>query len=438
MWNSPWGPGRPGWHIECSAIIENTMERFQHSHKIHFHAGGVDLKFPHHTNEIAQAEAYHASLRKDQTVCEENMEWIPHWVHTGHLHIEGRKMSKSLKNFITIRELLSEENSDDSAVMTKASILESPADDFRTWCLGLSGSYKSPATYSKSRIAEAKQVRLKWVQFLMEGEEWIQTSSKSGDTSSLSWDQEDLALFQEACKMEQICQQALIGCVGNSRSGFDFDGPSYMDAMVTLAEHGQAYMSSSERKKSPVEPMYTALQKLRSCLDKIGFSDATVRIGLEAASNHSKAPDSVAFDRAIVDELANFRKSVRDMALKNIKEDHCAKELLDFCDKLRDETLPPLGIEIKDTQSTQDASWRLCIPQNRKQNSVNEVARQNIRPKSISTVEELFQVGQYSGQFSSFGPDGVPTHDKDGLEISKRLRKKLIKKKNAFLEKERN
>ena len=146
IWNSPWGPGRPGWHIECSAMIESTMQKFQKTHQMYFHAGGVDLKFPHHTNEIAQAEAYHSSLRASnnnsdkQTCCEERgREWIPHWIHTGHLHIEGRKMSKSLKNFITIRELLAQNdvvpNSDGTT--THSSILESPADDFRTWCLGL-------------------------------------------------------------------------------------------------------------------------------------------------------------------------------------------------------------------------------------------------------------------------------------------------------------
>lgn len=66
-WNSPWGQGRPGWHIECSAMIDATMESFPH-HKIYFHVGGTDLKFPHHTNEIAQAEAYRShSCRINQS-----------------------------------------------------------------------------------------------------------------------------------------------------------------------------------------------------------------------------------------------------------------------------------------------------------------------------------------------------------------------------------
>mmetsp|Transcript_17599 Transcript_17599/g.29164 ORF Transcript_17599/g.29164 Transcript_17599/m.29164 type:complete len:327 (+) Transcript_17599:208-1188(+) len=86
-WDSPWGPGRPGWHIECSAMASDII-----GEKMDVHAGGVDLKFPHHDNELAQSEAY---FKSDQ--------WVNYFLHTGHLHIDGLKMAKSLKNFITIK-----------------------------------------------------------------------------------------------------------------------------------------------------------------------------------------------------------------------------------------------------------------------------------------------------------------------------------------------
>ena len=88
IWKSPWGEGRPGWHIECSAMSSAVLGQ-----SLDIHSGGVDLKFPHHDNEIAQAEAYYDSD------C-----WVHYFLHPGHLHINGLKMSKSLKNFITIRE----------------------------------------------------------------------------------------------------------------------------------------------------------------------------------------------------------------------------------------------------------------------------------------------------------------------------------------------
>lgn len=90
-WASPWGEGRPGWHIECSAMAGDFFKEYP----IDIHSGGIDLRFPHHDNEIAQAEAYYE--------CDS---WINYFLHTGHLHIDGSKMSKSLKNFITIKDML--------------------------------------------------------------------------------------------------------------------------------------------------------------------------------------------------------------------------------------------------------------------------------------------------------------------------------------------
>jgi cysteinyl-tRNA synthetase len=88
-WESPWGRGRPGWHIECSAMSEALLgETFD------IHGGGIDLVFPHHENEIAQSEGAHR-----------NHPLAKVWMHNGFLQVEGEKMSKSLGNFVTIREL---------------------------------------------------------------------------------------------------------------------------------------------------------------------------------------------------------------------------------------------------------------------------------------------------------------------------------------------
>ena len=89
-WDSPWGRGRPGWHIECSAMADKYLgETFD------IHGGGIDLMFPHHENEIAQSESVH----RDHPLAKI-------WMHNGFLQVEGEKMSKSLGNFFTIRDLL--------------------------------------------------------------------------------------------------------------------------------------------------------------------------------------------------------------------------------------------------------------------------------------------------------------------------------------------
>ena len=90
-WDSPWGRGRPGWHLECS-----VMSTAELGDTLDFHLGGEDLVFPHHENEIAQSEAATGHP------------FVRYWMHVKHLFVEGRKMSKSLGNFITVRELLDE------------------------------------------------------------------------------------------------------------------------------------------------------------------------------------------------------------------------------------------------------------------------------------------------------------------------------------------
>lgn len=95
-WPSPWGKGRPGWHIECSAMASDKL-----GSRLDIHSGGIDLAFPHHDNELAQSEAYWThSDHKHQH------QWVNYFMHMGHLSIQGSKMSKSLKNFTTIREAL--------------------------------------------------------------------------------------------------------------------------------------------------------------------------------------------------------------------------------------------------------------------------------------------------------------------------------------------
>ena len=87
FWESPWGQGRPGWHIECSAMIKRYL-----GDTIDIHSGGQDLIFPHHENEIAQSEG-----------CS-GVEFVRYWLHNGYINIDSKKMSKSLGNFFTVRE----------------------------------------------------------------------------------------------------------------------------------------------------------------------------------------------------------------------------------------------------------------------------------------------------------------------------------------------
>ena len=120
-WPSPWGPGRPGWHIECSAMGSDLLGR-------HFdiHGGGQDLQFPHHENEIAQSEGAH------------DCKFVNYWLHNGFVRVDDEKMSKSLGNFFTIREVLAKYDPE----VVRFFILRA--------------HYRSPLNYSDQHLDDAK------------------------------------------------------------------------------------------------------------------------------------------------------------------------------------------------------------------------------------------------------------------------------------------
>jgi cysteinyl-tRNA synthetase len=122
QWMSPWGPGRPGWHIECSVMSEALLgEHFD------IHGGGQDLQFPHHENEIAQSEGAH------------DHPFVNYWMHNGFVRVDNEKMSKSLGNFFTVREVLGKF----APEVVRFFILRA--------------QYRSPLNYSDHHLADARQ-----------------------------------------------------------------------------------------------------------------------------------------------------------------------------------------------------------------------------------------------------------------------------------------
>jgi cysteinyl-tRNA synthetase len=127
-WPSPWGRGRPGWHIECSAMAaEHLGETFD------IHGGGLDLIFPHHENEIAQSVCSHGGVPLAR-----------YWVHNGFLTVEGEKMSKSLGNFFTVRDLLG----------------EFPGEAIRLTLLG--AHYRQPLDFTRDLLRQSKGNLDRW------------------------------------------------------------------------------------------------------------------------------------------------------------------------------------------------------------------------------------------------------------------------------------
>ena len=120
-WHSPWGEGRPGWHIECSAMSKHTL-----GEHLDIHGGGHDLQFPHHENEIAQSECAHGHT------------YVNTWMHVGFVNVDNEKMSKSLGNFFTIRDVLK----------------VYPAEVIRFFLL--SSHYRNPLNYTTENLDNAR------------------------------------------------------------------------------------------------------------------------------------------------------------------------------------------------------------------------------------------------------------------------------------------
>lgn len=145
-WDSPWGIGRPGWHIECSAMSTNCLGP-------HFdiHGGGPDLKFPHHENEIAQSE------------CANGTDYVNYWMHCGAVRVNNEKMSKSLGNFFTVRDVLEKYNPEVVRFLM------------------VSSQYRSPIDYSEQSLLEAK-VGLERMYTSLQGQELAGEYVSSGYT----------------------------------------------------------------------------------------------------------------------------------------------------------------------------------------------------------------------------------------------------------------
>ena len=140
-WSSPFGKGRPGWHIECSAMNQSVFGKH-----LDFHFGGHDLMYPHHENEIAQCDAF---LHPYQT----NMSpWCSFFAHSAHLHIRGEKMSKSLQNFISIREYMNQPHKSHDA-----------ADTFRIFCL--LSHYRKISDFSEKKLSDCKPLLDRLLEF---------------------------------------------------------------------------------------------------------------------------------------------------------------------------------------------------------------------------------------------------------------------------------
>lgn len=284
-WQASWGSGRPGWHIECSAMVSKLF-----GSQLDFHAGGIDLQFPHHENEEAQSCAFHNTRQ-----------WANYWIHTGHLHVKDDvKMSKSLKNTISIPNLLEKHS----------------ADVFRMACL--TSNYRYSMEYSDDMMKTAEEVLNKFKFFLKDAAIYVNNNAPgSGDYKD--------KIIEDLQRIEEANMEALKS---------DFDTATCVNNLLTLVSNANRIIKLNKTDYYPV-PIVLIADYISSILTKFGLTLHDSR-------------DSILSD-AVLDTLVEFRHTVRLNALE--RKD---KEILQACDIVRDK-MKKMNIQIND--SKQVSTW---------------------------------------------------------------------------------
>ncbi|MGM0411354.1 MAG: cysteine--tRNA ligase, partial [Bacillota bacterium] len=286
-WDSPWGKGWPGWHIECSAMSMNYLDT-----QIDIHGGGTDLIFPHHENEIAQSEAY--SGKKP---------FAKYWLHNGTVNLRGEKMSKSLGNFYTTRELLKKFS----------------ADTLRYFLL--SKHYRSPIEFSIEEVEKTEKALEKLINTKKRMKKLINKEEKNN--SDFSDDKFNKKIRSRNKEFEKAMDN-------------DFNTAQTIGILNELVSDINSYINDPEleinsKTKKMIKNSYDLFNKITSILG----------LKLDVENDKKKNPK-------LLKNLIEYILEIRENARNNKKYEKA--------DKIRDD-LKEMGIEVKD--SPHGVEWEI-------------------------------------------------------------------------------
>ncbi|XP_055856371.1 cysteine--tRNA ligase, mitochondrial [Episyrphus balteatus] len=294
-WQSPWGDGRPGWHIECSALASMIFGK-----SIDIHAGGLDLKFPHHENEEAQCCVFHKTPQ-----------WVNYWLHTGHLSVVGQseKMSKSLKNTIGIDELLKTYSSN----------------DFRMACM--LSNYRSSVEYGDSMMNTAQGTLKRFSEFNSNVDAYLE-----GKKRSASIDSNQI--------LELLSQSKVLL---NQHLKDDFNTARCVGVLIELAS------TVSKSINSTAEQVDIFASNLDTVAAVRNFINSNLQMfGFEMMKTVKKSDKNLDLS-LLLEDLVKTRNEMRQRAMESKN-----KEMFKVCDELRN-CLQRNGIQLKD--HSQGSTW---------------------------------------------------------------------------------
>jgi cysteinyl-tRNA synthetase len=296
-WPSKWGPGRPGWHIECSTLASLIFG----SH-LDFHAGGIDLKFPHHENEEAQCCTFHGCS-----------DWVQNWIHTGHLHLKGQseKMSKSLKNTVSIGDFLKEYS----------------VDQFRMACL--LSHYRSSIEFGPELMVTADKILKRIHSFKANVRAYVDGT------------------IPGCCIDEGQLLAQFTGCQRNIEDALsdDFHTAVCIGHLSDLMKSASKMLNNSDNKNTVT---FTGTEKALLLAISNYIEDIFKMFGITDESSSNKSCHEYQMEN-LINSMINARNEIR-LRAKEAKN----KELFTVCDELR-AALKHNQIEVKDHGNV--SSW---------------------------------------------------------------------------------
>ena len=437
-WDSPWGPGRPGWHIECSAMCSDVL-----GGQVDINGGGIDLAFPHHENQLAQSEAYWGCSQ-----------WVQTFLHTGHLHIDGLKMSKSLKNFVTIRAALKQYSPRQLRLLFLQNHWAQPM-ELTPVAEPQAAGAAPPAASAAGRFTQCEAAVIT-DRTLCEFFHSLKGALRSGQAAG--------AVGASPQALRHV-DKALVGSLERCKVAVhdalcdNVDTPTALKALLTLVKACNSYMNDAAAQPlrllllAAAGRYVTRTLGLFGCVMApsgcIGFGDAEVDGGGGASTGRE------AVLAPYLDALVAFRAEVRALALKATSgpagpgdaATAALRQLLVACDTLRDDQLPSLGVQLDDRAGAGDALWKLRTPAELRADAEDKRAREaavaaakaeQLRRQAEKDARaavaptDMFRpaVGlpEYQASFSAWDDaTGFPTADAEGQPLSKSGAKKLQK-----------
>ncbi|XP_053884182.1 cysteine--tRNA ligase, cytoplasmic isoform X1 [Malaclemys terrapin pileata] len=394
-WDSPWGKGRPGWHIECSAMAGSIL-----GESMDIHGGGFDLRFPHHDNELAQSEAYF-----------ENDHWVRYFLHTGHLTIAGCKMSKSLKNFITIKDALKKH----TARQLRLAFLMH--------------SWKDTLDYSNNTMESAIQYEKFLNEFFLNVKDILRAPiDLIGQFQK--WEFRETELNKSFYDKKATIHEALCD---------NIDTRTVLEEMRSLVSQSNSYIAA--KKTARQMPNRLLLESISSYLTQMlkifGAIESDEALGFPVGGNGQNLNlESTVMPYLQV--LSDFREGVRQIA-----REKKVTEVLQLSDALRDDILPELGVRFEDHEGLPTVvklvDRETLLKEREEKKKIEEEKKRKkeeaFRKKQEQEAAKLAKMkipphAMFKSEldkYSKFDENGFPTHDTEGKELSKGQMKKLKK-----------